>query len=389
VGKGKGKGKRKQTRTLTEAVAERHDFTGGQLGHATGEYAVNVTELTALSVDVVFACVTTIADLVADATIGEYRGTEKLLDSRIVLRPMASVTRRTWVKQVAATMALYNGCYLRVLGGYDSEGAPYSMVPISPSRITWPAADDPHMDGERIPLRDLRYIPRAVFPTASADLATVLRLARDAIGAAWAASAYSMDFWEAGGTPVIQITTDQAISPADADTIADRWVEKRTAGPGRPAVMGKGARASLLGADVSTEGAAAAGDRLGTSIARYFRVPPWIVNVPTAAGSMTYSNASAAGLDLVRYTLQPGYAGPIGDAWSDALPGSYLTGRRVVMDLQHLTLGTVLEQAQAYTIATAGRPWMLPSDVRERLHMPMDTALDEQGAPAPAMEAIA
>src|SRR4029079_10103077 len=102
------------------------------------------------------------------------------------------------------------------------------------------------------------------------------------------------------------------------------------------------------------------------------------------AVSLTYANASAAGLDLVRYTLQPGYAGPIADAWSDELPGDYLYGRRVVMDLRHLTSGSTLEQYQSHQTATGYKAWMLPSEVRSALHMPIDMTLDEAGAPAPA-----
>jgi phage portal protein BeeE len=385
-----GKRKDKRTRSVeAEPIAERHGFdAGGMLGHGAGEYSVNVTEQTALSVDVVLACVRTIADLTADAMIGEYRGTERLNDSRLVQRPMATITRRTWVWIVAATMALYNGCYLWRRFGRDAEGAPYSLQPVSPSRVSYPRPGDPHIDGERVQPGDLVYIPRMSFPTVTPELGTILRLARSAIGAAWSADSYRADFWEAGGAPVVQITTDQAISNDDAETISDRWVLRRQAGPGKPAVMGKGAKASLFGADVTTDGASTAGDRLGTSISRYFGMPAWMVNVPSAAGSMTYSNASAAGLDLVRYTLQPGYTGPIADAWSGELPGSYLTGRRVVMDLSHLTRGTVLEQAQAAAIATGNRPWLLPSEVRAELHLPMDMGLDENGAPAPAMEAI-
>jgi phage portal protein BeeE len=385
-----GKGKRsKGTRTVAaEPIAERHGFdSAGMLGHAAGDYNVNVTELTALSVDVVLACVRTIADLTADAAIGEFRGREQLPDSRLVRRPMASITRRTWLWLVTATMAVYNGTYLRRIGS-DGEGSPLSLVPIAPPRVTWPTPDAPLLDGRPIEADELVWVPRMTFPTVTTDLGTILRLARETIGAAWAASAYRADFWEAGGAPVVQITTDQAITNADADTISERWVAKRQAGPGAPAVMGKGAKASLFGADVTTDGASAAADRLGTSIARYFGMPAWLVNVPTSAGSMTYSNAAAAGLDLVRYTLQPGYAGPIGDAWSDQLPGDYIAGRRVVLDLAHLTRGTALEQAQAYQIATGGRAWMLPSEVRTDLHFPMDMTLDESGAPAPAMEAI-
>jgi phage portal protein BeeE len=386
-----GKGKGKRTRTVAaEPIAERHGFDStGQLGHAAGDYTTNVTELTALSVDVVLACVRTIADLTADAMVGEFRGTERLPDSRLVIRPMASITRRTWLWLMTATMALYNGAWLWRRGGTDSEGAPYSLQPLSPSRVSWPSADKPLVDGRPANAEDLVWVPRMTFPTVTPELGTILRLAREAIGAAWAASSYRADFWEAGGAPLVVLSTDQAITNDDAAAISERWVARRQAGPGAPAVVGKGATAKVFGADVASDGASSAGDRLGTAIARYFGVPAWLVNVPSAAGSMTYSNAAAAGLDLVRYTLQPGYAGPIGDAWSDQLPGNYLTGRRVVLDLAHLTRGTALEQAQAYQIATGGARWLLPSEVRSDLHLPMDMTLDEAGTPAPALETIA
>ena len=172
------------------------------------------------------------------------------------------------------------------------------------------------------------------------------------------------------------------------NAVRDRYVERRTTNPGSYSVFSKGANLKTLGTDHAVTGASEALGTLGTSIARYFGVPAWLVNVPQEAGSLVYQNAASAGLDLVRYTLQPGYAGPISDAWSDELPGDIINGRRVVMDLTHLTRGTILEQFQAYQIATGSKPWMLPSEVRSDLHMPIDTTLDEAGAPAPAMEQI-
>ena len=380
--------KHKRTRTIEAPVAERHGFdSGGLLGHDS-TYSVNVTEHVALSVDTVFACVRTLADLTADAVIGEYRGTERLDDSRLVQRPMASVTRRTWIWQLTAIMALYNGSYLYERFGTDAEGVPVSVEPVSPTRVNWTSADTVTIDGVAADPRRLRWVPRMTMPTLTRDLSYLLRLARQSFSAAWSADAYRADFWETGAPPSYYLSADQVMDNTTAEKIADRIVERRTASPGRPLVLGSGAELKSLQADMSAEGASAAASRLGTSVARYFGVPPWLVNVPSEAGSLTYANAGAAGLDLVRYTLQPGYAGPIGDAWSDLLPGSYLTGRRVVLDLTHLTRGTILEQAQAYQIATGQKPWMLPSEVRADLHMPMDMALDEAGAPAPAMESI-
>jgi HK97 family phage portal protein len=390
------KGKRKRARELgivtTEApVAERHGFDGGILGHDS-TYAVNVTEHVALGIDTVLACVRTIADLTADAMVGEYQGTERLdVESRIVRRPWATITRRTWIWTIAATMALYNGCYLRRRFGRDLEGVPFSLEPLAPSRVSWLNPATVRIDGQPAQPDELVWIPRMTFPTLTRELASIMRLAREAFAAAAAADRYRSGFWESGGAPGIYITTDQDISGTDADKIRDRYVERRTTKPGEPPVFGKGAKLESLGTDLASENASRATSSLGTSIARYFGMPPWLVNVPSEAGSLTYANAGAAGLDLVRYTLQPGYAGPIADAWSDELPGDpgdFLLGRHVVLDLGHLTRGTILEQFQAYAIATGSRPWLLPSEVRSDLHLPIDMTLDESGAPAPALEQI-
>lgn len=371
-----------------EPVAERHGFdTGGLLGHDS-TYNVNVTEFVAFQVDTFLACVRVIADLVSDAQVNEFRDTELLSPSRLTLRPMASITRRTWLWWLTATMCVYNGSYLWRRFGRDAAGVPMSLEPVAPSRINvigprW------YIDGEEVDPSDLRWVPRMTLPTMTRDMSTVLRLARQAIAAAWAADSYQTDYWEKGGQPPWYITSDQPLTNEDAAGLKSRIVERRTSAPGEPMVFGKGAKLANMGADLTAEGVAAALDRSDAAIARQLGVPAWLVNVVSRAGSLTYANASAAGLDLVRYTLQPGYAGPIGDALSDELPGGYITGRRVVLDLKHLTRGTILEQSQAYAIATGNKPWLLPSEVRAELHLPMDTTLDEAGAPAPDMERIA
>lgn len=369
-------------------IAERHGFDDGFLGHET-TYAVNVTEQVALGIDTVMACVRVIADLTADAAIGEYRGDTRLdQESRIVRRPMATATRRTWVWMIAATMALYNGCYLLRRFGRDAEGVAISLQPVAPVRVAWMSSTVVHVDGQPVEPTDLVWVPRMTFPTVTRELGYLIRLAREAFASASAAMLFTSGFWETGGSPSIYIKTEQDITGTQADSIRTEYTTKRTENPGSPPVFGKGADLKRIGTDLAADGATASVSALGTSIARYFGVPAWLVNVPSEAGSLTYQNAAGAGLDLVRYTLQPGYAGPISDAWSDELPGDYLTGRRVVMDLRHLTEGTTLEQFQAYQIATGNKAWMLPSEVRSRLHMPIDMTLDEAGAPAPAIEQI-
>ena len=238
-----GKAKRKKRAD----IAVRHGFdSGGLLGHES-TYSVNVSEHVALAVDTVFACVRILADLTSDADVGEYRGTMRLDTlSRLARRPMGSITRRTWIWQLTSTMALYNGAYLWSRLGKDAEGVPISVEVVAPSRVTWTSARTVHVDGSPAQPDDLTWVPRMTFPTLTRELSTLIRLAREAIAAAWSADSYRSDFWQSGGPPSWYIKSDQPLSNTEAETISDRIVTRRTEAPGRPLVLGKGAEPKSL-----------------------------------------------------------------------------------------------------------------------------------------------
>jgi phage portal protein BeeE len=144
-------------------------------------------------------------------------------------------------------------------------------------------------------------------------------------------------------------------------------------------VLSSGADAKVLGADLGAAGISAAVDRLKTSIARYFNMPPGIVNVASEAGPLTYVTVEQESIRLVRYTIQP-YCDVIGEALSAYLPGDYLLGDRIVLDPSRLMMADQKTRFEAWQIAT-GKPLMLPSEVRSREHLPPDDTLD--AAPAP------
>ena len=337
---------------------------------------MDVSESLALGVDAVFACVTLLADAVSSAAWGEWRGTLQLPDSRIVRRPMAGLTRREWTWLVTATLALYSGCPVRLAGGLDSEGVPNSLVPLAPNRVTrldgrW------YIDGE--PATDeVRVIRRVLFPTTDARTAAVLHLARETFAAAAAAQDYLGDWWVSGGSPLVQLVTDQELTDGQAASIATRYVERRKLGPGSaPVVLGKGAKVESVGADAATDGAMLAQDHLAAGVARYFRVPPHLVNVPNLASSLTYGTTEAASTDLVRYTLDPAYAAPIADFVSELLPGDYLAGRQVRLDLRHLTRAEFESRTRGYESAIRAG-WVDPEEVRAYEGLP-----PRESAPTP------
>lgn len=358
----RGRRRRAEGGSTTEVVtAYRHDLSGGLLGHDPWTHGQDVSESLALGVDAVHACVTLLADAVASADWGEWRGTLQLPTSRLVRRPAESLTRREWTWLVTSTLALYSACPIRLAGGLDSEGVPMSLVPLAPSRVhregrTWYIDGHPTTD-------EVRTIRRTLFPATDARTAAVLHLAREAFAAAAAAEEYLGDWWTAGGSPLVQITTDQELTDVQASGLGDRYVARRKLGPGTaPVVLGKGARVEPVGADAATDGAMAAQDHLNASVARWFRVPPHLVNVPNLASSLTYGTTEGASTDLVRYTLDA-YAAPIGDFLSELLPGDYLAGRQVRLDLRHLTRAEFESRTRGYESAIRAG-WADPEEVR-------------------------
>ena len=152
-----------------EGALERPTFTHS--GGGAGERLV-------LGVDVVYACVRTIADAISGAQVNEWRGIDPLPPSRLTRRPMQRLTMREWLWKVASTLALYNVCPLISRGGEDSEGVPWSVVPVSPARLQWPVDGQPLLDGTPI-------IPRFGPPDPARDVP----LAHDGAGVAAAAGA--------------------------------------------------------------------------------------------------------------------------------------------------------------------------------------------------------
>jgi HK97 family phage portal protein len=314
-----------------------------------------------LGLSAVWRCVTLIADTIADMPWQEWRGDELLASSRLIRRPMATMTRREWTWRVIATEALFNVEYNLHVGGTDAEGSPWSLLPLPPSMIQ-PIQTDPWgltppteytVAGQRISAEYLTIIRRAPFPGLTDQMAGILDIARGQFTAAVAADVHLQRYWRAGGPTVTQISSDQELDDKDAERIAQRWVDRRTRGADWPAVFGKGAKAEPWGADPTSESAVEARADMNAMVGRYFGVPTRILNAP-AGDSETYSNVEFDAIDLYRYTLR-GYMGPVEDAISERLPGDYIGGRRMTFDPSRFLQGDLASRTTAWVaLATAG-----------------------------------
>jgi phage portal protein BeeE len=336
-------------------------------GEAGGVAPYGVNEANALGLSAIYRCVSIIAGAVAVLPWGEWRGTLELPPSRLVDRPMASLTRREWAWRVTATMALYNVAYLRHVGGTDSEGVPASLVPVPPANITPPARRAPgdfpgslttyQIGAEQVDAALISPVRRGAWPDTGDQLGGLLQLARMSWAGALSAEGYASRYWQAGGAPTTVISTEAELTTGQADDIAGRWRDRRAQGPDWPAVLGKGASASPYGADPLTESAVEARRELVADVGRAFGVPSFLLNAP-AGDSQTYRTTESEGMAFVRYTLAD-YIAAIEDLLSDLLPGA----RVMRMSTALLTRG---EQQARYTAwqSALGAGWMTVDEVR-------------------------
>jgi phage portal protein BeeE len=299
-----------------------------------------VSETTVAGLSAVVRCVSIIANGVAGSLWRELdaAGAERP-SSRLVRRPCEVYTRRDWTWRVVATMALHNRAHLWMVGGRDSEGIPWSILPLRPDQVSpvhryqiagwFLPPESYYVGGAPVPTDAIVTVDSAPWPSIDPELSGVLRLARQTFAMMLSADVYAARYWAAGGAPVTIIKTEQHLSPDQAAELGQRWQDRRAQGPDYPAVLGMGADAKAWGADPTTQTAVDARRDMVAEVARYFGIPVSMVNAPSTGDSGQYRNVQADGITLVRHTLQA-YADPLESAWADILPG----GRTVDIDVE-------------------------------------------------------
>lgn len=337
----------------------------------------SLTVIEAAGVSAVRRCVTLIANAIAGQKWTEWEGRGRIdPPTRIVEKPSAGMTRREWVWRVISQMALEEVAYLHMVGGVDDEGVPGSLIPLPSAAIAPAGYSDPFgifpptaytisgipgtVSGESV-----IAMRSAFWPGVPIHLQGILRMARNTLMQAWASDSYGAKYWQAGGSPVTVLTTDQELTDMQAERYANRWKDRRSKGPEYPAVMGSGVSASPWGADVSNTVAVEARREVVVEIANLFGVPARYLNVVPTGTSMTYSNLNDEALSLERFTLA-GFVDPIQDVVSGLLP----EGREMVIDMTPLTRASQEARFRAWSIATGNKAWMLPHEVRLLENMP-------------------
>lgn len=368
----------KKHRTTALAKVEKRDVIipgphSWGVGPSIQPAAFPLTVYEAAGVSAVRRCVSLIANAIAGQRWTEWEGEppQRLPTvSRIVKRPAAVMTRREWCWRVIASMCLTDISYIYMVGGVDDEGVPGSLLPLPKEAIVPSGLIDPWgvfpptaysisgiagtVSGESvIPMRS------AFWPGVPIHLQGILQMARNTMMSAWASDVYVSRYWQAGGAPTTQITTEQELTDIQADGLGNRYRTRRAKGPDFPLVLGKGAKAEAWGADVSQQAAVEARRDIAIEVGNLFGVSAHYLNITPTGESKTYANIQDEALSLDRFTLA-GFYDPIQDLVSDLLPEQ----RYMLIDMTRLTRASQESRFRAWQIAVGNKPWMTPEEVR-------------------------
>lgn len=349
----------------------------------SGAYPLTVIE--AAGIAAVRRCVTLIANAIAGQPWTEWEGRTRIDPvSRIVKRPAALMSRREWAWRTISGMALDDLCYLRMVGGVDDEGVPGSLIPLPREAIAPAGYTDPfgvfpptsyHISGVpgAVSAEEVIAMRSAFWPGVPPHLVGILRMARNTLMSAYASDAYVTKYWQAGGSPLTTLTTEQELNNTQAETLAQRWLDRRAMGPAYPAVLGKGAEAKPYGADIAGTAGHDATQNIQIEICNLFGVPARYVNIQPEGGSMTYANINDEALSLERFTLS-GFIEPIEDVITDLLPDE----RSMQIDMTKLTRAGQESRFRAWSSALGQQPFLIPDEVREYEGLPPSPELEEK-----------
>jgi HK97 family phage portal protein len=92
-----------------------------------------------------------------------------------------------------------------------------------------------------------------------------------------------------------------------------------------------------------------------------------------------YSNIEQDAINLLKFTLSDHLS-----AFKEALTTAFPRGMYVEPDLDALLASDTVTRYGAYKVATGGKPWLLPSEVRAKERMPAVAGIDKAPTPAPA-----
>lgn len=193
----------------------------------------------------------------------------------------------------------------------------------------------------------------------------IVKIAAQAISLGLSAQDYASRTFTQGDVPPGIITTEQALTPEQAEAVAESW-HRQHAGMinvGRTAVIGNGGRFQQTMIDLEKMQMEALRRFQAIDIATLLGLPSSMLNQTSGAWHITAEQNQ----QLVTYSLGH-YINRIEQSVDDALLTTELTGEYLKLETSYILRGTPLQRGQFYALGY-GR-WFTPNDIRRLEDMP-------------------
>lgn len=345
---------------------------------------VSVSEKAALGLPAVYRAVALIAGTCGGLPLHAYSdqgGTHKRLPEQpaIIASPHPDMTPFEWTELVYVHLLTWGNAYLRVLR--DQSGRVVELWPIDPWRVRvgrdsvdarkWYTVDG--AQGTPYSDRQILHIPGMGYDGTVGM--SPIQVARQAFGTAIATQRYGGRFFGAGSMLSGVLSTEQKLTPAQADEAKARWKVSH-GGPDNAhdiAVLGAGTKFQPISVS-PVDAQFIEQQRFGVvEVARMFGVPPHLLMDVTGSTSWG-TGISEQSLGFVRYTLRP-WLIRVEQRMTKLLTdpqyatGPATSGRYARFNVEGLLRGDTKERYEAHTLGRNGG-WLSVNDIRAVEDMP-------------------
>lgn len=361
---------------------------GGTNRSATGDV---VTQLSALKVSVVWACVTVLSEDVAKLpghVMRRKANGEKVIVTdhpveRLMQKPNDYQNGFEFKEQMMAALLMRRNAYAAIIR--DGRGKPSELIPLNPDWVTIYEASNgmlfynvarngPHITAmlkslpQRIPSDDILHIRGMSLNSLWGQ--STLNSGRDAIGLALAqqdmAAIYANNGTQLSG---VLETPNVLTDPAHARLKKD-WKDYRAGrmNAGEVAILENGLKFSKLALTSVDAEFIAAREHQVEEIARYFRVPPHKLGIIASR---------TAGSSLVQQDQD--YVNSVVSSWAERWEakinetfGLDADGVFFEFDFTRFLRADIVSRYQSFRLASGGASWLTPNEIRRGEGMPDD-----------------
>lgn len=315
---------------------------------------VRVTPETALTCEAFIGVVRVISETLAACDLnviekvpggGRRLAEDKPLFDVLNCMPNGWQSTMEWVETMTALACMYGTSFSLIKPG--RRGAIDQLIPLHPSRMSVKRLENDQLLYEyREPGTELlrQYTQGQIFRLPFFSTDSVLgnnptALLRNAIGLAQALEQHAGAFFGNGARPGVVFTNDNAMPDEARERAREMW-ERMHRGADRAyrtAILPQGMKPMELG-QVNNDQAQFLESRQYQiiSIARYFRVPPHLVQDLTRA---TFSNIEQTGIDFVVHCIKPWAKRWAGAIYRDLIAPTLGEAYRAEFDTKWITMG--------------------------------------------------